>query len=190
MSKNFLKQKPINLPTYVYSMTARVALVHYREAYRLKNYIFSDIPVVANQPLRAGDVVSNNCCYYGNKNVEILEHMKSKGILRDVGDELKYYYGCQIDSLNINYVDEGSIASYNGYGCCTVFVELSCGATNKRYRQLDERYQELDVSEHIEREVLIQHDLESRDIDYWKNRLKDWDEKLEYIGEIPKDLIY
>jgi hypothetical protein len=134
MNRNILDLKPTNLPVYVYHLEADiVALVHQKIAYKLKGYSFSRISVRANQPLKAGDVVSNHCCYYGHQKAEIIPQMCKKKVLGGVEKELQHYYGCQINRMAISYVDDDSIGNSCGVGSCTVFIGLPANSHNLEY---------------------------------------------------------
>lgn len=124
MNKNILDLKPRNLPVYVYRLHADIGLVHDGLAYKVKSYNFSGIIIRANQPLRAGDVLLNDCCYYGHQNAEIIPHMCKKKVLGGVEKELRDYYGCQINRVAISFFDDNSIGNTCGVGSCTVFIGL------------------------------------------------------------------
>ena len=124
MNRNILDLKPRNLPVYVYHPEADIALVHDGLAYKLKLYDFSAITIRANQPLRPGDVISNDCCYYGNRYTEIIPHLGKKKVLGGVEKELRDYYGCQINRMAISFFDNDSMGNSCGVGSCTVFIGL------------------------------------------------------------------
>lgn len=132
MNRNILDIRPRNLPVYVYHLEADIALVHKQVAYKLKGYSFSRISVRANQPLKAGDVVSNHCCYYGNSFVELIPYLCKKKKLGLVKKEFLYYYGCQINRMAISFVNRDSLGDSCGLGQCTVFIGLS-GISNLGY---------------------------------------------------------
>jgi hypothetical protein len=190
MEKDILQLKPQNLPVYVYSLEADIALVHDRIAYKLRAYSFDNIKVASNQPLRPGDVLCRNSCYYGNEYTEIIPHLQKKCLLGGAEIELRYYYGCQIDRLAISYVDENSIWDSCGAGYCTVYIELSPGELNAKLQSLYEREDELTEAECDTLESLRQEYLGAKTLDYWKKRIPDWDKRLECIGEVPTNLIY
>lgn len=148
--------EPKNLPVYVYHLEAEIALVHQKLAYKMKGYSFSRISVRANQPLKSGDVVDNNCCYYSNGYVEIIPYLCKHKKLGNVPKGLLKYSGCQINRMAISYVNSDSIENSCGVGSCTVFIELPA----------------------------------SHNLEYWKQRIPDWDKRLECIGEVPTNLIY
>ncbi len=124
MNRKPLNLKPKNLPVYIYRIQANIALVHERLVYKLKLYDFSAITIRANQPLRPGDVLSNDCCDYGNGYTEIIPHLGKKKVLGGVEKELQDYFGCQINRMAISYVDDNSIGYSCGVGSCTVFIGL------------------------------------------------------------------
>jgi hypothetical protein len=188
MNKNLLRQSPKNLPVYVYHLQAYIALVHGAIAYKLRGYSFSNMRVVSNQPLRAGDVLNNNCCYYGNESIEIIPHICCKGLLGGAEIELRYYYGCQINQMAISYVECPSPGDSCGVGSCTVFIELSASALDDKIKALNNRYECLTK---LQRDILEFLGIEykaSQNLDYWKKRIPDWDERLECIGEVPPNL--
>jgi len=186
MNRHLLKVKPANLPTYVYKLTADVALVHQGDAYKIKGYSFDNITVAANQPLRAGDYVARDSCYFGNENTEVIQNLCKKKILGGVEKELENYRGCRLDFLILSYVDSNSTYGHCGDGTCTIFIELSPTKTIKRFHELDERSDndELSSKEQQELEELSKNHLGSHDLEYWKKRIPDWDKKLECIGEV------
>lgn len=191
MNKNILKLKPQNLPIYTYWLTASVAVVHKRIAYKLKNYgTFSDIKVAANQPLKADDILRNECCYYGNDNIELLPHLSKKRALGGAEDELMYFCGCRVDQIDIAYSDDPSSDDSCGGGKCTVFIELSLGKSSKEYHQLDGRWGKLTDEERFRHEALLRELEASDDIEYWKKRVPNWNDYVEEIGAEPDDLIY
>lgn len=122
MNKDIFKLKPQNLPVYTYQLNASVAFVFNREVYALCAYSFAKIKIAVNQPLRAGDVLDNSCCYYGNENTELIPHLQKSRVLCGAEEELRYYCGCRIDRLALSYVGEYSRSC--GDGKCTVFVEF------------------------------------------------------------------
>ncbi|NER46966.1 MAG: hypothetical protein F6J92_09750 [Symploca sp. SIO1A3] len=184
MNKDILEIKPVNLPTYVYKLIADVALVHQGDAYKIKGYSFDDITVLANQPLRAGDYVACDSCYFGNENTEVIQHLCKKKILGGVEKELQLYYGCQIETLKICYLDNNSTYGHCGDGTCTIFIELSPTKTIKRFHELDERSDDLSLHQQFELEELRKNHLTNYDLEYWKKRIPDWDKKLECISEV------
>ncbi len=190
MNRDLLRVIPKNLPVYVYHLQAYIALVHGSIAYKLRGYSFSSMRVVSNQPLRPGDVVNNNCCYYGNESIEIIPHICIKRLLGGVEIELRDYYGCQINQLAISYVEGHSHWDSCGVGCCTVFIELSASALDDKIKALNNRHECLTKLQRDTLEFLGMEYLASQNLDYWKKRIPDWDERLECIGEVPSDLIY
>lgn len=155
MNRNILRLEPRNLPVYVYRFDVNIALVHDQRAFKLKGYTFPYMKVASNQPLRPGDILANNCCYYGNENTEIIPDLRNKKLLRGAEKELRSYYGCLINRVAISYVDDASLGKNCGYGEGTVFIGLN----------------------------------EIHNLDYWKKRIPNWNERLECIGEVPKQLM-
>jgi hypothetical protein len=188
MNRDLLTLIPKNLPVYVYNLQAYIALVHGTIAYKLKWYSFSNMRVASNQPLRAGDVVNNNCCYYGNEYIQIIPHICIKGLLGGAEIELRDYYGCQINQMAISYVEGHSHGDSCGVGCCTVFIELSASDLNDKIQALNNRYEWLTEAERNRLELLKMEYKASHNLDYWKKRIPDWDERLECIGEVPPNL--
>jgi hypothetical protein len=196
MNEDILELPPSNLPVYVYNLEADVALVLDKIAYKIRHYSFTSIRVASNQPLKPGDVLTSNSCYFGNNNTQLIPHLNKKRILGGAEIELKYYYGCLIDKLAISYVDPNSefksLKRYEscGDGKCTVFIELSIGDTSEKYRILNEREDSLSLEERLEYQLCEQEFFKKHDLAYWQNRIPDWDERLERIGDIPENLIY
>lgn len=170
LDKNALNTAPSNLPVYRYSLTANVALVQSDEYYEIKGYSFDSITVLVNQPLRVGDVVSVNSCYFGNKNTEIIPHISKKRYLGQSNIELEYYCGIEITKLTLNFVDPGNYDSHSscGYGSCLVFIELSDSSLS------DEERCQADTSS----------------LNYWKSRISSWEENFKHGVKLPKSLVY
>ena len=190
MGKEILNLNSSNLPTYIYHFHAEIGLVHNRFVYRLKSYQFSCITIAANQPLRVGDVVNNSCCYFGNESTEIIPDLIKKRVLSGAEEELQYYCGCQIDRLCLSYADNRTNSCGDGY--CMVFIELSAGKTADEMRRVQDLGSEnkFDLKQ---RELLRTQELEyleSHGLEYWKQRIPDWNERVEFIGEVPENLIY
>jgi hypothetical protein len=189
MDRDLLKVKPQNLPTYVYKLEATIALVHDKIAYKIRNYTFTNITICVNQPLRVGDVLDNTCCYFGNENTEIIPNLQKHKELDGVEGELKDYYGCQITQLTISYIEDYDFPESCGVGKCLVFIELSANNVLGELKKLNQR--ERLTPEEQKRWTALQKEMRDADkLDYWKNRIPDWDERLECIGEIPSNLIY
>ncbi len=190
MNRDLLTLMPNNLPVYVYRFKADIALVHTTRAYKVRGYSFSNMKVASNQPLRPGDVLDNNCCYYGNEYIEIIPHIRSKSLLGGAEIELRHYYGCQINQMAISYVEGHSYLDSCGVGCCTVFIGLSASYLDDKIKALNNRYEWLSKLQRDMLEILRMEYQASHNLDYWKKRIPDWDERLEYIGEVPSDLMY
>ncbi|MFN6570632.1 hypothetical protein [Dendronalium sp. ChiSLP03b] len=182
--------RPENLPLYVYQLEANVALVLQGVAYKANNYSFNSITVKSNQPLRSGDCLENSCCFYGNKNLELLIHYQQKMPWYKVNAKLQNYYGCCIDRLTISFVDKDDLYVYCGRGVCTVFVELSDGNLSKQANELDDRYENLTTKELNQLDLLTQDWIASDSIEYWIKRVPEWNEIFTCIGEVPSNLIY
>jgi len=181
-----LKLTPANLPTYVYDLTADVAFLHRDGVFKLRRYSFSQIRVVTNQPLKKGDSLDSTAYYPGNSSTEIIPHLIKKGILCGAEKELKYYCGCIVDELVISYSSGRRSDETCGEGKCTVFIELSASKTGDQWRKLDD-FGDIDeiTKEHHDAWQKATEDYEaSGNIDWWKARVPDWDERLEYIGQI------
>ncbi|KST67397.1 hypothetical protein [Mastigocoleus testarum] len=191
VDKKILNLKPRNLPTYIYHLLAEIGLVHNRFVYKLQGYQFRSISVATNQPLRVGDVVDNSCCYFGNQSTEIIPDLIRKRVLSGVEEELQYYHGCQIDRLCFSYADNQISSCGNGY--CIVFIELSSGKIGDEMRRLQELESENKLNR-TEVELLLsleeEYSTQTHNLEYWKQRIPDWDKRVEFIGEIPNDLIY
>ena len=191
MDKEILNLKPSNLPTYIYHLHAEIGLVHNRFVYKLQGYQFSRITIATNQALRTGDVVDNSCCYFGNQHTEIIPHLIKKRVLSGVEEELRYYYGCQIDRLCLSYPGDQGNSCSDGY--CIVFMELSPGKISDEIKKLQDLESENKLNL-TERELL--HKLEkeyflaNHNLEYWKQRIPDWNERVEFIGEVSENLIY
>lgn len=190
MNRELLTLMPKNLPVYVYRFKADIALVHGTRAYKLRGYSFSNMKVASNQPLRPGDVLYNNCCYYGNEYSEIIPHIRSKSLLGGAEIELRDYYGCQINQMAISYVEGHSHWDSCGVGCCTVFIGLLANALDDKIKALNNRYKWLSFAERDRLESLTKEYQASQNLDYWQKRIPYWDQCLECIGEVPSDLIY
>lgn len=191
MRKEILNLKPSNLPTYVYRLHAEIGLVHNRFVYRLQDYQFSCISIATNQPLRVGDIVDNSCCYFGNQSTEVIPDLVKKRVLSGVEEELQYYYGCQIYRLRFSYADNQANSCGSGY--CMVFIELPPIKISDEMRRLQnlESENKLNVTERellrsLEKEYLEKND----NLEYWKQRVPDWNKRVEFIGEVPENLIY
>ncbi len=190
MNRDLLRLIPTNLPVYVYHLQAYIALVHGTTAYKLRGYSFTNMRVASNQPLRAGDVLYNDCCYYGNEAIEIIPHIHGKSLLGGAEIELRDYYGCQINQMAISYVECHSHWDSCGVGCCTVFIGLFANDLDDKIKALNNRYKWLTKAERGRLESLTKEYQASHNLDYWQKRIPNWDERLECIGEVPSDLIY
>lgn len=190
MNESILRIQPSNLPVYVYYLEAHIALVLDRIAYKIRYYSFKNIRVAANQPLTAGDVLMNNCCYYANESTQVILDLREKNVLGGDEIELKHYYGCLINKLAISLVDADSMLESCGAGECTVFIELSTGNALEQFRLLHPREHELDPVERLTYRLYKNELFKTHDLAYWQSRIPDWDERLECIGEVPNDLIY
>ena len=184
MSVNLLKVSPSNLPTYVYDLVADVAFVHDDGVYKLKHYKFDSIRVVVNQPLRKGDSLCSNAYYPGNSNIEVIQHLMKKGVLGGLEKELRYYCGCIIGDLLIEHSPGKHNFETCGIGNCTLFIELSACKTGDKWRELDNfgTIDEISKEQHDAWQKALDEYNASGDIEWWKLRIADWDERLELIG--------
>jgi hypothetical protein len=183
MDKDLLKAKSQNLPVYVYRLEAKIVLVHHGIGYELQTYSFGDIIVFVNQPLRTGDILQKNCCYYGNELVELIPQLQSKEILNGVEKNFRDYYGCEVTHLAISYVGEGSKQNTSGVGECRVFIDLVAWDALDRMKALENNYQELTSSEHQELRLLQEELSTVNNLKYWKQRISNWDDRFKCIGE-------
>lgn len=188
MNKDVLKLKPQNLPVYVYRLDASVAFILNRVVYKLLGYNFAKITIAANQPLREGDVLDNSCCYYGNENTEIITHLCISKVLGGAEEELRYYCGCRIDKLAISYAGEYDRSC--GDGKCTVFIELSTSALLDSIKRLEEKSPDLESFDIEALDAMNEEYLAAGSIEYWRNRVPNWDKLVECVGEVPDNLIY
>jgi hypothetical protein len=178
-----------NLPVYLYRIPARVALIIGDLAYRDKIYEFIDITIRTNQPLRRGDVLGSSTYILENDYTSLFDDYSAGHPLGNHGIELGYSSGCQIDKMCIEFQDPSHGIYHNcGVGKCTIFIPLHDTVLIKEIRRLSEECKSPKDPKWEKVEALRHKRRESYEVAYWIEKIPQWDEWFECIGELPDDL--
>ena len=187
-NSELLQIKPSNLPLYTYSLEGHIVLVLDCQCYKIRPYSFTNVVVLSHHPLRVTDVVSPQSCSLGNENTSVLANVKKHRLLNGMEKHLDSIYGVQITRLMYHYPTDYQETC--GRGECFIFIELSPSLLYKELESLRKKYSKDSPELRAGVDRLYAEIDVARKIEYWQSQVKDWDSQIEYLGEIPENLIY